>query len=181
MNTLNFPLIGIGQYHDTSSWITNESETYLEHGNVIIIAWLHSHVRGTPLGFSSIDVHTQWAFQYEYEDLFGIVYELNNSGSLIDHDYYILTEVGCSVVKECNLTQNLSRIQHESCSDINLYKSIKEDIRLLASFPCRILNFMVNYKDVKAGPNTLKRKSDNVLENQAKKQKTLPSFTAVVP
>ena len=90
--------IGIDEYPDSVQWMLNKSNTYLENGNVTVVGWIHSHVQGVHAGFSSIDVHTQWAYEKEYKNVFGLIIEFGKSGFWLDHDYFILTEIGTNAI-----------------------------------------------------------------------------------
>ena len=93
--------LGIDEYNDTVQWITNKSDTYSEYGNVTIIAWIHSHVQCHYTGFSSVDVHKQWALEKNFKNVFGLVIEFGTSSFWLDHEYFILTEIGTNAIEQC--------------------------------------------------------------------------------
>ena len=93
-------------------------------------------------------MHTQWAYEYQFPGIFGIVVQINSSGQLIDYDCFVLTEFGHLVVQQCGLNSNQARLQHESCSSPDLYRSIKNSTKVSDEVPCAILNFMNKSIDV---------------------------------
>ncbi len=78
-------------------WIMRESSTAKQHGtdNTVLAAWIHTHVRGVKCGFSSVDVHTQYAYSHDamYPNIMGHVVELCQDGSIIE-DFFTLTAEG---------------------------------------------------------------------------------------
>ena len=50
---------------DSLFWCNSESQTAKKYGSdrTVLVSWIHSHVRGAECGFSSVDVHTQYALQ----------------------------------------------------------------------------------------------------------------------
>ena len=93
-----------------------------------ILSWVHSHVRGAPLGFSSIDVHTQFAYGQMFKEMFGLVIEFHSKESYL-FDFFTLSMEGIAHVGHCSRSQNLSSLQHGGCSGRNLYESIRSRIQ----------------------------------------------------
>ena len=61
-------------------WIQENSQTFKNHKHrARYVFWVHSHVRGTKCGFSSIDLHTQYAFELTIPHILGLVIEMNNT------------------------------------------------------------------------------------------------------
>ena len=55
----------------------------------IFAAWIHSHVSGNKCFFSSIDLHTQFAFEQCSPDVLGCVVELGETeAKMIGNDVY---------------------------------------------------------------------------------------------
>ena len=157
--------LGINEYVDTVQWILNKSDTYLDHGNVKIIAWIHSHVQGNHNGLSSIDVHTQWAFEKINKNIFCLVFEFGKSRFWLDHDYYVLTEIGTSAIKTCiNNFPRLSKVLHTTCKKRYHYKSIKSEVAVLASLPCIINCFMTMALDLNESETNNKNVFDRKCE-----------------
>ena len=88
-----------------------------------VIAWIHSHVKGAPCGFSTIHVHTQYEHMLNYPNIVGIVVEIARSG-VVKADAFSLTEIGFEAVAHCSRTSNLSSVQHGSCSSFDFFKSV---------------------------------------------------------
>ncbi len=113
---------------DTLTWLTSFSEPFKKYGdNFSVIAWVHSHVRGSPCGFSSIDVHTQYSLQRIFDNILGLVYEIKANGSYIA-EWFNLTSEGEKQVRICSQTKNISSIQHSQCSDQSFFKSETEKV-----------------------------------------------------
>ena len=63
---------------DSSIWISENSLCYKKYGNLArYTLWIHSHVQGTKCGFSSIDIHCQYAYERLFQDILGCVFEIN--------------------------------------------------------------------------------------------------------
>ena len=103
--------------------------------------WIHSHVRGCPCGLSSIDVHTQYAYQLEYPQILSLVVELNEDGKTKDFDFFELTENGQSIVKHCSKNRNCSSIQHESCGTRDIYSSCSNRVMYSDSLKIKVHDF----------------------------------------
>jgi hypothetical protein len=93
----------------------------------VVISWVHTHVRGVKLGFSSINVHAQYAWSQMFPRAFGLVFELDSRYNY-KYEAYVLTDEGKYRVGECSRLHNLSTQQPEACSSESLYKSVKDTI-----------------------------------------------------
>ena len=91
--------------------------------NTTLALWIHTHVRGSSCGFSSVDVHTQYAYRLISPTILGLVVELEENGQCGDYDFFELTSYGNESVRACGTTFNLSSVQHESCAGKDLFKS----------------------------------------------------------
>ena len=60
----------------------------------VLVTWIHSHVRGVPCCFSSIDMHTQYAYERVHPGIFGTVFQINEQNGCVKYDFYKLTEKG---------------------------------------------------------------------------------------
>ena len=109
------------------SWL-QDSEYFSEDKTVCL--WIHTHVRGTLCGFSSVDVHTQFAYSMINSNVLGLVLQLDQGGFCQKYDFYDLTEHGQNVVSHCGRTKNTSSIQHESCSGPELFQSASQKVSL---------------------------------------------------
>ena len=106
--------------------------------NKQILGWVHTHTRGVPCFFSSLDVHTQFNYQLSCREFIGIVCELTDENFVVNKDYYRLTDEGMNHVQTCiviNQNKTLNH-QHDFCnSDLcsnKLYQSIdKENVFLV--------------------------------------------------
>ena len=47
----------------------------------VIISWVHSHVRGNPCFFSSLDMHCQYAYEDQYPGILGTVFEITEENN----------------------------------------------------------------------------------------------------
>ena len=94
----------------------------------VIISWVHTHVRGVCVGFSSVDVHNQYMYAQMYNpDAFGLVFEVHSRYKYC-FDAYVLTDEGRIGVAECNQLRGQGNVQHNECYDKSLYKSIKSKL-----------------------------------------------------
>jgi hypothetical protein len=109
---------------DTSQWMLQQSRTAIANPETtVIVSWIHSHVRGTKCGFSSIDVHTQYGYSLSFPNLLGLVVEIQDDGTPIS-EAFTLTAQGNAIVKTCSRANNLSSLQHEGCSLRSMYQSV---------------------------------------------------------
>ena len=60
----------------------------------VLVSWIHSHVRGVPCCFSSIDMHTQYAYERVHPGIFGTVFQINEQNGCVKYDFYKLTKKG---------------------------------------------------------------------------------------
>ena len=96
-----------------------------------LISWIHSHVGGTKVGFSSIDMHMQHGLeQHVSPGILGTVFEVTHWRYEYQFDHFILTDEGITRVSECILSNGAANHQHSKCSDDGFYKSAKENIIL---------------------------------------------------
>ena len=158
--------------------------------NKQILGWVHTHTRGVPCFFSSLDVHTQFNYQLSCSEFIGIVLELTEEDFVINKDYYKLTDEGMNHVQSCIVINQNKTLNHQHdfcnsdlCSD-KLYQSIKKeniflvdetlDIHIAAQFD----HFeQPNDKTSKKGENktSAKRKYDSnfVFEPKANQEEVL--------
>ena len=132
-------ILGIGDHHDSISWL-HQSEEFSTKGKTLVL-WIHTHVRGSLCGFSSVDVHTQYAYRLMSSNILGLVIELNNSGECGEFDFFELTNDGNGIVRNCGRTKNISSIQHESCARKELYKSAKDRITISDNISTKVQDF----------------------------------------
>ena len=95
-------------------------------GKAIVALWLHSHVAGNECGFSSVDLHTQSAFELIIPNIIGGVVEIKNN-KVVKYDFYQLSVEGKEKVKTCKEKLSL----HSSCSNSAFYKSVKKNVSIL--------------------------------------------------
>ncbi len=117
---------------DSLQWAISQSETAKKYGTrTKIVAWIHSHVRGNTCFFSSLDIHSQYALSLEatgFPGILGQVVEIKEDGTCGSTDYFELTINGHRKVAACSRSQNLSNVQHSSCSDKEMYMSVREKV-----------------------------------------------------
>ena len=101
--------------------------------NKQILGWVHTHTRGVPCFFSSLDVHTQFNYQLSCSEFIGIVLELTEEDFVINKDYYKLTDEGMNHVQSCIVINQNKTLNHQHdfcnsdlCSD-KLYQSINQE------------------------------------------------------
>lgn len=115
---------------DTFIWIAHHSETVKRYGSrTTLVTWIHSHVRGFEVGFSSIDMHTQYSLHTMYPEVVGHVVEIREDGTFRD-DYFVLTQCGMEAVRHCSSMYNLSSEQHSGCSNRDYFRSYRYSIEL---------------------------------------------------
>lgn len=96
-----------------------------------LISWIHTHVRGTVVGFSSIDLHNHHGLDCHVSPgIIGTVYELTANRYMYRFEPYVLTKVGNVRVAECTRTLGVTNHQHSECFDTRFYKSIKDQLIL---------------------------------------------------
>ena len=87
-----------------------------------IAAWVHSHVQGVECCFSSIDVHTHLMLKNTFNDILGLVFELDEYGDPNKHDFYQLSTKGLLSVRKC---RKPSSDFHDECARKSYYLSQK--------------------------------------------------------
>ena len=111
--------------------------------NPHLICWIHSHVGGIKCGFSSIDVHTQHTIAKIHDEVLGMVIELNESGQIANHDFYEISRQGSRCVESCSRKRGCNAMQqHDSCYNVNFYKSVGDKVLLHDDFELKIQNYM---------------------------------------
>lgn len=96
-----------------------------------LISWIHSHVGGTRVGFSSVDIHMHHGLdKHVSPGILGTVFEVTHCRYEYQYDHYILTDEGHTRVGECIATGHVMNRQHSECSDDKFYKSAKENVTL---------------------------------------------------
>ena len=85
-----------------------------------IVAWVHSHVQGVKCFLSSLDLHTQFKWSKINPDFIGIVFELDQNGSMISYDFFGLTRQGNANLKKCKSSDR----QCDKCSKKSNYTSL---------------------------------------------------------
>ena len=130
---------------DSMEWVYHSSNLAKKKEKPELMAWIHSHVRGSECGFSSIDVHTQYTYNLVYNGILGIVVEIDESGDYKTHDIFELTEKGNALVAKCSKKKNCKTdVQHDSCSHKEFFESCKDEKVLYHDdTSLKIDNFMV--------------------------------------
>ena len=72
--------------------------------------------------FSSVDVHTHLTLSKTFDDILGLVFELDKDGDPKNHDFYGLTRKGVLNVRKCN---KRSFEFHDECAQKSYYTSQK--------------------------------------------------------
>ena len=113
---------------DSMVWLMNSTaqEEYQERFS--LLAWVHTHVRGTGCFFSSVDCHNQHLLKSVFPDVVGIVFSLAPDGRLHDWDAYDLTPAGQKKIALCGRVSNRSSILHDDCADNAYYYSRKKEL-----------------------------------------------------
>ena len=97
-----------------------------------LISWMHTHVQGTPAGFSSIDLHNQHALDSHVSPgVIGTVYELTENRYMYRREPYILTNEGSAQVQKCEQTHGVTNEQHSQCFHLRFYMSIRDKLCLI--------------------------------------------------
>ena len=110
----------------------------------LLIAWIHSHVRGSECGFSSIDNHTQHSFSKLYKGVLGLVIEIKKNDQRGPHDFFELTHIGRKTIEWCSRQKNcISTEQHDSCNERHFYQSAHGKVIFDPSYSLKVRNFMV--------------------------------------
>ena len=105
--------------------------------------WIHSHVRGSECGFSSIDNHTQHSFSKLHKGVLGLVIEIKKNGQRGLYDFFELTKIGKKTIELCSRQKNCtSTEQHDSCNGLGFYQSAKNKVIFDPSFSLQVRNFM---------------------------------------
>ena len=108
---------------DSSMWLFEDSScSIMNKENFRIIAWVHTHVQGTPCGLSSIDCHTQFAYSRLFKNVYAVVLEVRDD-DLHKMDWFDLTKDGSMQIEDCIKNANLSREQHHECSSPSMFSS----------------------------------------------------------
>ena len=119
------------QGQDTTLFMANTlSQSITQPGREYkLISWIHTHVRGTVVGFSSIDLHNHHGLDNHVSPgIFGTVYEITANRYMYHFEPYVLTEEGNVRADECLRTLGLTNQQHHECFDSRFYKSIKNQL-----------------------------------------------------
>ena len=133
---------GINGNPDSLTWIFENFDSEGK-GNPHLICWIHSHVGGIKCGFSSIDVHTQHTLSKIHDEVLGMVIELNEGGQIANHDFYEISREGSRCVESCSRKKGCNaREQHDSCYNVNFYKSVRDKVLLHDDVELKIQNFM---------------------------------------
>ena len=138
---------GIGSHYDSISWLKELEDLGDLTKDTKLAFWIHTHVRGSLCGFSSVDVHTQYAYNLLSPKVLGLVIQLNENGECENYDFYELTSTGSKIVKECGKTLNLSSIQHESCSGQDLFKSAKQKIEFSEKISINVQDYRISTEE----------------------------------
>ena len=116
----------------SSIWIQDNSNTFQRYQKeATYLIWIHSHVQGNECGFSSIDIHSQYAYEQLVSHMIGCVVEINKN-RMVAYDFYQLTKNGKKSVQQCKEGSNNL---HESCSGFqhpSFYKSVKCDVDIVS-------------------------------------------------
>ena len=123
-------------------WIFQESEAHLKHqDDLVVVSWIHSHVRGAKCFFSSIDVHSQYSYELFHDVILGGVFEIDIHNNCPNFDFYRLTPEGKEIVGACSKNKNLPGTFHETCQIPSFYRSQLSQISYVTSIPTRLFNF----------------------------------------
>ena len=134
--------LGCGDEPDTCAWIIWSSNIAKRNGKeVSVISWVHSHVRGIAVSFSSIDVHTQYVYNKTFPGILGLVFQIGLQGECQTYDFFSLTGIGTAVVGRCSETKNMARHLHEECNNNLYYHSQKRAVTLIQNLPWNETNF----------------------------------------
>ena len=133
--------LGIGPHQDSISWLHDYVNFPGVNDNPILALWIHSHVRGTLCGFSSVDVHTQFAYRLISPNILGLVVQLDNSGQCEDFDFLQLSSAGYETVKQCGKYKNISSVQHDSCAAKDLFESAKHRISFNKTLSVKVQDY----------------------------------------
>ena len=87
-----------------------------------IAAWVHSHVQGVQCCFSSVDVHNHLTLSKTFDDILGLVFELDKEGDPKNYDFYALTRKGVLKARKC---QKPGFDFHDECAEKSYYTSQK--------------------------------------------------------
>ena len=68
----------------------------------LLLAWIHSHVRGAECCFSSIDCHTQHSYSKIHKGVLGLVIEIGHDGQKGVHEFYEMSYYGKQIVEICS-------------------------------------------------------------------------------
>ena len=108
-----------------------------------LISWIHSHVGGSECCFSSIDNHTQHAYQKVHKGVLGLVVEINQNGKKGAYDFYELSSIGKKEIDKCCRQRNcITTEQHESCMGREFYQSAMTKVLFDAFYSIEVANFM---------------------------------------
>ena len=114
-----FILAGISG-NESLIWIVEKSLTFRNNNAPLIIGWVHTHVNGNDCFLSSIDLHTQYAFECNSKESLAIVMKISESQEE-ETAFYQLSTYGKQAVKSCK--EGLSF--HESCRDDSYFVNKK--------------------------------------------------------
>ena len=154
---------------DTCAWISLNSPMSKKYGSKIsIAAWIHSHVQGVECCFSSVDVHTQFTLSKTFNDILGLVFELDKDGDPKKHDFYGLTRRGFTKVNEC---RKPGLNFHDECTEKSYYTSQKHLIDPIDG-PLEVHDFFALQHTGKQ----LDEKEWPTIENDLTKQSKQPTF-----
>ena len=111
-------------------YLKPEIEERYHNSQFQILTWIHTHVRGTNICFSSVDLHTQHVYETYYnQHCFGLVFEVRDTNSRFDYKYdaLVLSEAGKIRAQNC---REAGSSFHSQCFDNSLYCSVKESINI---------------------------------------------------
>ena len=107
------------------------------------MAWIHSHVGSVACNFSSVDLHTQLSYSKIYDDILGLVVEIQENGQLGQHDFFEMSRQGKRLVEKCSKKKDCdSRKQHQSCNNPGFYQSAKNKVIFSEELSLDVKNFM---------------------------------------
>ena len=109
----------------------------------ILIAWIHSHVRGAECSFSSIDNHTQHAYSKLHREVLGLVIEIQPNGKKGVYDFFELSKLGIEAIERCSRSKNcITTAQHDSCTGRKFYQSAMEKVSFDDFYTLNVSNFI---------------------------------------
>ena len=116
--------------------------------------------------FSSVDVHTQFAYNIIHSGILGLVLEIQDDGNLVTYDFFELSREGKKSVEQCSRKKDCNPgIQHSSCSNPNFYQSASKNVILHDDFSLVIKNFMSSNNHHMSIPNRQRKSNISISDD----------------